>query len=168
MIPTAVARSRFKGRRPLQSFMANKDYYKGNRQSSLPGHRTGAPGVHVNERPGYKLLESRVRVFVAPRIDEILGSSLKPYVPADTPVPWGAKHGVFARMPAEGLTPAHFLKAARKYSAAKEAARRPKPKEVEANTEAVTGTESKAETPADVVALPAPAAAPTPTPAAAA
>jgi hypothetical protein len=98
MIPTAVARSRFKGRRPLQSFMANKDYYKGafplslfffsrystltkqpagNRQSSLPGHRTGAPGVHVNERPGYKLLESRVRVFVAPRIDEILGSAVR-------------------------------------------------------------------------------------------
>ncbi|KAJ7880004.1 hypothetical protein B0H14DRAFT_3434741 [Mycena olivaceomarginata] len=166
MIPTAVARSRFKGRRPLQAFMANKDYYK-----DSPPSRATAPARLVctsTSARGYKLLESRVRVFVAPRIDEILGSALKPYVPADTPVPWGAKHGVFARMPAEGLTPAHFLKAARKYSAAKEAARRPKPKEVEAKTETGTEAESKADVVgSDVVALPAPAAA-APTPAAAA
>ncbi|KAF7370468.1 hypothetical protein MSAN_00678600 [Mycena sanguinolenta] len=119
MIPTAVARSRFKGRRPLQSFMANKDYYKGNRQASLPGHRTGAPGVHINRRPGYQLLESKVRVFVAPPISDIIASPLKPYVADGVPVPWKERHGIFAGMPSAGLTAEHFLKMARKYSAEK-------------------------------------------------
>ncbi|KAK6967131.1 hypothetical protein R3P38DRAFT_3149792 [Favolaschia claudopus] len=124
MHPSAIARSRFKGRRPLQSFMANKDYYKGNRQSSLPGHRTGAPGVHIGKRPGYKLLESKVRVFVAPPIDQIIASPLKPYVADGVPLPWKEKNGVFAGMPAAGLTAEHFLKSARRYNAAKvEAAR---------------------------------------------
>jgi large subunit ribosomal protein L41 len=49
----------------------------GNRQAALPGHRTGAPGVHINKRPGYQLLESRVRVFVAPPIDDILACPVR-------------------------------------------------------------------------------------------
>ncbi|KAJ6581683.1 hypothetical protein B0H19DRAFT_930609 [Mycena capillaripes] len=76
MFPTA-ARSRFQARRPLQSFRANKDFYKGNRQAALPGHRTGAPGVHIGRRPGYRLLDNKVRVFVAPPIDQILTSSVR-------------------------------------------------------------------------------------------
>ncbi|KAJ7066468.1 hypothetical protein C8F01DRAFT_981175 [Mycena amicta] len=114
MQPTAV-RCRFQSRRPLLSFRANKDYYKGNRQSALPGHRTGAPGVHVNNRPGYKLLDSRVRVFVAPPIQDILDSPLKPYVEARTPPKAKAKQGVFRDMPDGGMNPAYFLKTARKY-----------------------------------------------------
>nr|GAT42429.1 predicted protein [Mycena chlorophos] len=112
MQPTAV-RLRLQPRRPLLSFRANKDYYKGNRQSALPGHRTGAPGVHVNRRVGYKLLESRVRVFVAPPIQDILESPLKPYVePRTRPK---QKQGVFSDMPDGGMNPAYFLQTARKY-----------------------------------------------------
>ncbi|KAJ6488064.1 hypothetical protein DFH09DRAFT_1209894 [Mycena vulgaris] len=116
MIPTAAARSRYLGRRALQSFRANKDFYKGNRQAALPGgHRTGAPGVHVNKRPGYILLESKVRVFVAPPIQDILESKLKPYVSTRVRIPESKKNGVFRGMPNSGLTPEHFLKSARKY-----------------------------------------------------
>ncbi|KAJ7255445.1 hypothetical protein B0H12DRAFT_532881 [Mycena haematopus] len=154
MIPTAVARSRFKGRRPLQSFMANKDYYKGNRQAALPGHRTGAPGVHINRRPGYQLLESKVRVFVAPPISKILASPLKPYVADGVPVPWRKRHGVFAGMPSAGLTPEHFLKTARKYSAAKAEAARGKTTNVEDDA-------AKVETLADIMDA-APPVAPAP------
>ncbi|CAK5267770.1 unnamed protein product [Mycena citricolor] len=118
MFPTA-ARFRFASRRPLKSFRANKDYYKGNRQAALTGHRTGAPGVHVNKRPGYQLLEDKVRVFVAPPIDEIINSELKPYV-AQRVKPFKAralKNGAFARMPDSGLTPEHFLASSRAYHA---------------------------------------------------
>ncbi|KAJ7622936.1 hypothetical protein DFH06DRAFT_1009088 [Mycena polygramma] len=117
MHPT-VARSRYLARRPLQSFRANKDYYKGNRQSALVGHRTGAPGVHIGKRPGYRLLENKVRVFVAPPIDEILASPLKPYVAAGVHVPRSLHNGVFRGMPGPGLTPEHFLQSARKWSLA--------------------------------------------------
>ncbi|KAF8216698.1 hypothetical protein K438DRAFT_1953600 [Mycena galopus ATCC 62051] len=153
MIPTAVARSRFKGRRPLQSFMANKDYYKGNRQASLPGHRTGAPGVHINKRPGYQLLENKVRVFVAPPISEILASPLKPYVADGVPVPWKEKNGVFRGMPQNGLTPEHFLKSARKYSAAKAEPAREETNEPK---------EGDSEAPVALLEAPPPAPAPAP------
>ncbi|KAJ7781941.1 hypothetical protein DFH07DRAFT_792031 [Mycena maculata] len=120
MHPTAsVAKSRFQGRRALQSFRANKDFYKGNRQSSLPGHRTGAPGVHINSRPGYRLLEERVRVFVAPPIDDILNCRLKPYVFPRVRIPHAQTNGVFRGMPDSGLTPAHFLASARRFHEAK-------------------------------------------------
>ncbi|KAJ7224101.1 hypothetical protein GGX14DRAFT_424227 [Mycena pura] len=123
MFPTAAC-LRFQSRRPLLSFRANKDYYKGNRQAALPGHRTGAPGVHINKRPGYELRESRVRVFVAPPIQEILDSPLKPYVAQRARVPRSRRDGVFHGMPDGGLTPEHFLAAARKYHLANfEAAR---------------------------------------------
>ncbi|KAJ7504238.1 hypothetical protein B0H11DRAFT_1656737, partial [Mycena galericulata] len=103
-------------RRVLQSFRANKDFYKGNRQSALPGgHRTGAPGVHINSRPGYRLLEDRVRVFVAPPIDDILNSKLKPYVAPRVWISHRDKDGVFHGMPDSGLTPAHFLASARRF-----------------------------------------------------
>ncbi|KAJ7091482.1 hypothetical protein B0H15DRAFT_883869 [Mycena belliarum] len=117
MFPTSVARSRFQGRRVLRSFRANKDFYKGNRQAALPGgHRTGAPGVHVNHRPGYLLLEDKVRVFVAPPIQDIINCPLKPYVSRRVRIPESQKNGIFRGMPDSGLTPAHFLSAARKYT----------------------------------------------------
>ncbi|KAF7370446.1 hypothetical protein MSAN_00676300 [Mycena sanguinolenta] len=93
----------------------------GNRQAFLPGHRTGAPGVHINRQPGYQLLESKVRVFVAPSISGVLASPLKPYVADGVPVPWKDRYGIFAGIPSTGLTAEHFLKTARKYSAAKAA-----------------------------------------------
>ncbi|KAK7025147.1 hypothetical protein R3P38DRAFT_2952953 [Favolaschia claudopus] len=160
MHPSAIARSRFKGRRPLQSFMANKDYYKGNRQASLPGHRTGAPGVHIGKRPGYKLLESKVRVFVAPPIDQIIASPLKPYVADGVPLPWKEKNGVFAGMPAAGLTAEHFLKSARRYNAAKaEPARGPGKVEIkEDNDAADTKTDASTEAATEATPTPAPAA----------
>ncbi|KAJ6619933.1 hypothetical protein B0H10DRAFT_2216481 [Mycena sp. CBHHK59/15] len=119
MFPTA-ARSRYQIRKTLQSFRANKDFYKGNRQAALPGgHRTGAPGVHINKRPGYRLLEDKVRVFVAPPIHDILNCPLKPYVSTRVKLAHSQRNGVFRGMPDSGLTPEHFLKAARNYSLAK-------------------------------------------------
>lgn len=105
----------------------------GNRQSALPGHRTGAPGVHINKRPGYQLLESKVRVFVAPPIQDILAcpvrfvlyvscvyshfcGQLKPYVASAAHVPRKEANGIFRGMPGPGLTPEHFLASARRYT----------------------------------------------------
>ncbi|KAF7309913.1 hypothetical protein MIND_00363600 [Mycena indigotica] len=112
MQPTTV-RCGLQPRRPLRSFRANKDYYKGNRQAALPGQRTGAPGVHVKGRPAYKLLDSKVRVFVAPPIQDILDSPLKPYVEARARP--RAKQVLFNDMPDGGLNAAYFLETARKY-----------------------------------------------------
>ncbi|KAJ7180793.1 hypothetical protein C8R46DRAFT_1070628 [Mycena filopes] len=117
MQPTAARLGhRFQNRRQVLSFRANKDYYKGNRQSALPGHRTGAPGIHVNKRIGYKLLESKVRVFVAPPIQDILACPLKPYVADGAFAPRKQANGIFHGMPNRGLTPEHFLATARKYN----------------------------------------------------
>lgn len=48
----------------------------GTRQAFLPGgHRTGAPGKHViGGKAKYRLVDEKVRVFVAPPISEILST----------------------------------------------------------------------------------------------
>ncbi|KAH7918648.1 hypothetical protein BV22DRAFT_1024251 [Leucogyrophana mollusca] len=72
-------------RRALTPKRGNKDFYKGTRQAFLPGgHRTGAPGKHViGGTAKYRLLDEKVRFFVAPALEEIRNSELKPYVGLD-------------------------------------------------------------------------------------
>ncbi|KAI5996372.1 hypothetical protein EDD15DRAFT_2252176 [Pisolithus albus] len=72
MFPTAARLSKA-SRRPLTPKRGNKDFYKGTRQAALPGgHRTGAPGRFIVRGSGkYRLLDEKVRVFVAPHISEI-------------------------------------------------------------------------------------------------
>ena len=57
-------------RLPLTTKRANKDYYKGTRQSYVPGspgQRTGPPGKHIVGGTGrYRLVDEQVRVFVGP------------------------------------------------------------------------------------------------------
>jgi large subunit ribosomal protein L41 len=45
----------------------------GTRQAYLPGgHRTGAPGKHVVRGSAkYRLIDEKVRIFIAPSIEEI-------------------------------------------------------------------------------------------------
>lgn len=110
-------------RRPLTSKQANKDYYKGNRQAFLPGgHRTGAPGRHViRGKAKYRLLDDRVRVYVAPTIEEIETTPLKPYVALNVNLKPSEERAVFGKFPGpRGLTPEHLLKISRKYTEAKE------------------------------------------------
>lgn len=54
------------------------DYLAGTRQAYLPGgHRTGAPGVHVvGGTSKYRLLDEKVRVFVAPSVEELNATSV--------------------------------------------------------------------------------------------
>ncbi|EKC99300.1 hypothetical protein A1Q2_06500 [Trichosporon asahii var. asahii CBS 8904] len=76
MIPTSVTRGA--SRLPLTTKRGNKDFYKGTRQAVTPGAgpRTGAPGKHViRGKAKYRLLDSRVRVFVGPGIEAIESSS---------------------------------------------------------------------------------------------
>ncbi|KAL5511888.1 hypothetical protein ACEPAH_5106 [Sanghuangporus vaninii] len=81
MRPTLACFSKA-SRMPLTPKRGNKDYYKGTRQASLPGLRTGAPGKYFGRGTNaYRLLDERVRVFVAPPVKELNNSSLKPYVP---------------------------------------------------------------------------------------
>ncbi|KAF9052333.1 hypothetical protein BDZ89DRAFT_939534 [Hymenopellis radicata] len=79
MFPT-LARLSKASRRPLTSKKANKDFYKGTRQGALPGGPfTGAPGKHVVRGKGkYRLVDEQVRVFVAPPIDVIRNSPVRP------------------------------------------------------------------------------------------
>ncbi|KAJ3501892.1 hypothetical protein NLJ89_g9134 [Agrocybe chaxingu] len=121
MFPTAARLSKA-SRAPLTPKRGNKDYYKGTRQAFLPGGpRTGAPGKHIiRGRAKYRLLDSKVRVYVAPPIEEIESSLLKPYVAMDARLSndqklavWGKYHGT------GGLTPEHFLRVAREHTYAR-------------------------------------------------
>ncbi|PCH41689.1 hypothetical protein WOLCODRAFT_151738 [Wolfiporia cocos MD-104 SS10] len=81
MFPT-LARLSKASRRPMTTKRGNKDFYKGTRQAFLPGgHRTGAPGKHVvSGKAKYRLIDEKVRYFVAPAIEDIRNSPLRPYV----------------------------------------------------------------------------------------
>ncbi|KZT67040.1 hypothetical protein DAEQUDRAFT_674076 [Daedalea quercina L-15889] len=80
MFPTLVRLSKA-SRRSLTPKRGNKDYYKGTRQAALPGLRTGAPGKHVvGGKAKYRLVDEKVRVFVAPSIETIQNTQLRPYV----------------------------------------------------------------------------------------
>jgi hypothetical protein len=97
MRPTSQVLSKA-SRLPMKPFMGNKDFYKGlyprhryaaafsdnlptllgNRAAYLPqGHRTGAPGKHIIGGKGnYRLIDEKVRIFIAPPIEEILNSKV--------------------------------------------------------------------------------------------
>ncbi|KAF9446839.1 hypothetical protein P691DRAFT_803334 [Macrolepiota fuliginosa MF-IS2] len=102
-------------RRPLTSKRGNKDYYKGTRQAFLPGgHRTGAPGKHViGGKAKYRLVEEKVRVFVAPPVTEIESTPLKPYVSRSVYLSKSEKHAVYGKLPAGGLQGQQLLDLAR-------------------------------------------------------
>ncbi|KAH6909293.1 hypothetical protein BKA70DRAFT_1278105 [Coprinopsis sp. MPI-PUGE-AT-0042] len=115
MFATA-ARCSKASRAPLTGKKANKDYYKGTRQAFLPGgHRTGAPGKHVvGGRAKYRLVDEKVRVYVAPPIEQIVSSPLKPYVSVKVNLTKTEERMPFGRFrSAGGLTPEHFLKVSR-------------------------------------------------------
>ncbi|RDB30797.1 hypothetical protein Hypma_005759 [Hypsizygus marmoreus] len=106
-------------RKPLTTKRGNKDYYKGTRQAFLPGgHRTGAPGKHViGGKAKYRLLDEKVRVFVAPPLEQIQASPLKPYVSVGVRLTRSEERAVFGTFPGpRGLTPEYFLKVARKHT----------------------------------------------------
>jgi large subunit ribosomal protein L41 len=111
----------------------------GTRQAFLPGgHRTGAPGKHVvGGASKYRLLDEKVRVFVAPPLQMIDESKvsificstyrqiaerrvdiqkLKPYVALDVRLTNSQRKAVFGKFPENGLTPEHFLKVAQRVS----------------------------------------------------
>ncbi|KAM5540181.1 hypothetical protein V8D89_006321 [Ganoderma adspersum] len=118
MIPTAPVLSKAL-RRALTPKRGNKDYYKGTRQAFLPGgHRTGAPGKHVvRGKAKYRLVDEKVRVFVAPPIQDLENSSLKAYV--STTVNASAtkvfnKELYGGKLPRGGLTGEYFYKIARR------------------------------------------------------
>lgn len=107
--------------------------HPGTRQAYLPGgHRTGAPGKHVvRGKAKYRLLDDRVRVFVAPPIEEIeafavspvslfplpslnVFKQLKPYVAKGSFLTPSERDAAIGRFPAAGgLTPKFFLDAMR-------------------------------------------------------
>jgi len=109
MFPTLVRLSKA-SRRPLTSKRANKDFYKGTRQAYLPGgHRTGAPGRHVvRGKAKYRLIDEKVRVFVAPSIKELNSTPMRPYVAMDVKLTEKEKRGVFGKLPQGGLTGSHY------------------------------------------------------------
>ncbi|KAF8645463.1 hypothetical protein AX16_007809 [Volvariella volvacea WC 439] len=122
MFATAVRCSKA-SRRPLTSKHANKDYYKGTRQAFLPGgHRTGAPGKHViGGKAKYRLMDEKVRVYVAPPLHVIENTQLKPYVAIGVNLTTGEERAVWGRFSGpRGLTPHHMLKVSREHTQAKE------------------------------------------------
>ncbi|KAG7448333.1 uncharacterized protein BT62DRAFT_890834 [Guyanagaster necrorhizus] len=116
MFPT-LARFSKASRRPLTSKRAGKDFYKGTRQSALPGGpRTGAPGKHViRGKAKYRLLDEKVRIFIAPPIEAIESSPLKAYVERGVHLTKKEERAAFGKFTTNGgLTPEHFLKVMRK------------------------------------------------------
>ncbi|KAF8690947.1 hypothetical protein AX14_002874 [Amanita brunnescens Koide BX004] len=116
MFPT-VSRLSKASRRPLTPKRGNKDYYKGTRQAYLPGGlRTGAPGKHVvGGKAKYRLLDEKVRVFVAPPLEKISNSLLKPYVSVSVRLTKGEERAAFGKFYGpRGLTAEHFLKVAQR------------------------------------------------------
>ncbi|THV07353.1 hypothetical protein K435DRAFT_959932 [Dendrothele bispora CBS 962.96] len=121
MFPT-VARLSKASRKPLTTKRGNKDYYKGTRQAFLPGgHRTGAPGQHVvRGKAKYRLLDEKVRVFVAPPIHEIESCSLKPYVHTSVRLSKSQERAAYGRfVTTGGLTSEHYFKLLRENAAKK-------------------------------------------------
>jgi hypothetical protein len=59
----------------------------GTRQAYLPGgRRTGAPGKHVvRGKAKYRLLDEKVRFFVAPPVEEINASPVRPDLSSSWP-----------------------------------------------------------------------------------
>ncbi|KAL1682567.1 hypothetical protein EV122DRAFT_203613 [Schizophyllum commune] len=115
MLPTAVRLSKA-SRRPLTPKRGNKDYYKGTRQAFLPkGTRTGAPGRHVvGGKAKYRLIDEKVRVFVAPPLEQIVNSPLKPYVAQDVHLKKQELNAVWGKFPSKrGVTPSLFLQKSR-------------------------------------------------------
>lgn len=50
----------------------------GTRQAFVPGLRTGAPGKHVvRGKAKYRLIDEKVRVFVAPAIETIQNTNVR-------------------------------------------------------------------------------------------
>ncbi|CDZ96271.1 hypothetical protein [Phaffia rhodozyma] len=83
MRPTLNALSKA-SRFPLKSKHANKDYYKGNRQSFPEGvgFRTGPPGRHANYRgkagkSNFIIDDKKVRIFIGPGFESENSSVFK-------------------------------------------------------------------------------------------
>ena len=97
------------------------------------GHRTGAPGKHViSGKAKYRLLDEKVRVFVAPPIEDIEQSpvrmntasntdshsnylrvlQLKAYVSTKVPVSRSFTQELYGKLPRGGLTAEHYYKIA--------------------------------------------------------
>ncbi|KAK7463543.1 hypothetical protein VKT23_006891 [Stygiomarasmius scandens] len=121
MFPT-VARLSKASRKPLTTKRGNKDYYKGTRQAFLPGGlRTGAPGQHVvRGKAKYRLLDEKVRVFVAPPVEEIESCSLKPYVHTSVRLSKSQERAAYGKFKStNGLTAEHYYKMLRENAAKK-------------------------------------------------
>lgn len=107
----------------------------GTRQAFLPGgHRTGAPGKHViGGKAKYRLIDEKVRVYVAPPIQDIIDSpvrlpgtsrdapahsfftpQLKPYVSLQVRLTREEERAAIGRFRGSGgFTGRHMLRAAR-------------------------------------------------------
>ncbi|KAH8996707.1 hypothetical protein EDB92DRAFT_1841419 [Lactarius akahatsu] len=113
MFPT-LARFSKASRLPLTPKRGNKDYYKGTRQAYLPGgRRTGAPGKHVvRGKAKYRLCDEKVRFFVAPPIEDIRSSPLRPYVDLGVRLTTGQRREIFGKLPRGGMTGEHYFEKA--------------------------------------------------------
>ncbi|KDR80450.1 hypothetical protein GALMADRAFT_62057, partial [Galerina marginata CBS 339.88] len=120
---TAVRLSKA-SRAPQTPKSGNKDFYKGvTRQAFLPGsRRTGATGQHVRGKAKYRLVDGKVRVYVAPSGDEINFNPVPtPLLPLSTKLAQDQESAVFSKFrKVGGLTPEHFLRVSREYAYALE------------------------------------------------
>ncbi|KAG8702214.1 hypothetical protein FRC12_020000 [Ceratobasidium sp. 428] len=120
MIPTRALFSKA-SRLPLTPKHGNKDFYKGTRAAYLPGgHRTGAPGKHVvGGKAKYRIIDEKVRYFVAPPISDIINSPLKPYVKTGTTMSRDERQELYGQLPRGGFTGEQYLKLAAQHHESK-------------------------------------------------
>ncbi|OBZ73237.1 hypothetical protein A0H81_06853 [Grifola frondosa] len=132
MFPTLVRLSKA-SRRALTPKRGNKDFYKGCRNLST-GPFPSATDILCDRNPTglssrwssyrcswkacnsgkakYRLVDEQVRFFVAPSIQDIQSSSLKPYVSTSVRLTDAQKKEVYGKLPRGGLTGAHYFEIA--------------------------------------------------------
>ncbi|KAF8609802.1 hypothetical protein BDV93DRAFT_518557 [Ceratobasidium sp. AG-I] len=113
MLPSRAVLSKA-SRLPLTPKHGNKDFYKGTRAAYLPGgHRTGAPGKHVvGGKSKYRIIDEKVRYYVAPPLSDIINSPLKPYVRNGTRLSLNERQELYGALPRGGFNGEHYLKLA--------------------------------------------------------
>ncbi|KAG8745376.1 hypothetical protein FRC10_008235 [Ceratobasidium sp. 414] len=114
MLPTRALFSKA-SRLPLTTKHGNKDFYKGTRAAYLPGgHRTGAPGKHVvGGTAKYRIIDEKVRYFVAPPISDIINSPVSRYGFADPErLDQKERREVYGELPGGGFGGEQYLKIA--------------------------------------------------------
>lgn len=84
----------------------------GNKTAYIPGGaRTGAPGKHViGGKAKFRIIDEKVRVYIAPPLEELDNTALKPYVSMKVRLTPEQKLELYGPLPKGGFDGKHYVK----------------------------------------------------------